>query len=96
MCVHLMDHVRVPKQKRRKGQAGVATQFSLGHRWCGGLNVRLRLWGYVEEEGFLGMSVHTYVCVCVSGGGELFVNAWRMCVLFKSKKVEKGTNRERK
>lgn len=45
---------RVPKQKHRKGQAGVGTQFSLGHRWRGGLNVRLRLWGgggYEEEEG---------------------------------------------
>lgn len=40
---------RVTKQKHRKGQADVSSQFSLGHRWQGEQNVRLRLGGYVEE-----------------------------------------------
>lgn len=33
------------------------------------------------------MSVHIYICVCVRGGGVLFVNAWRMCVPLKCRKV---------
>lgn len=52
------------KQKQRKGQAGVGTLFSLGHRWRGEQNVRLRLGGHVKE-GVVGMSVHIcpmYVC----------------------------------
>lgn len=50
MCAYTSwDHVRVAKQKLRKGQPGVGSQFSPGHRWRGGQNVWLRLGGYVEE-----------------------------------------------
>lgn len=50
MCAYTSwDHVRVAKQKLRKGQPGVGSQFSPGHRWHGGQNVWLRLGGYVEE-----------------------------------------------
>lgn len=78
------DHVREAKQKPRKGQAGVGSQFSLGHRWRVGQNVRLRL-GVMWRRGL--RNVCAYMCVYVRGGGELFVNAWRMCVPFKCWKV---------
>ncbi|KAM7419590.1 hypothetical protein PAMA_016612 [Pampus argenteus] len=62
---------------QEKGQADVDTQFSLGHRWRGGQNVRLRL-GVTWRRG------PRNVCVRETelgwGGSELFVNARRMCV----------------
>lgn len=51
---------RVAKQKHRKGQAG--SQFSLGHRWHGEQNVRLRL-GVMWRRGL--RNVCAYMCVRV-------------------------------
>lgn len=64
------EHVRSGmKQKQRKGQTGVGTQFSLGHRWCVEQNVRLRLGGHVKE-GVAGMSAYTSdECVLGVEGG---------------------------
>lgn len=57
---------RVTKRTHRKGQADVSSQFSLGHRWQGEQNVRLRLCG----GGVLRMCVWGCMLeVCVCGGG---------------------------
>lgn len=64
------------EQNRGKGQAGVGSQFSLGHRWRGELRgVQDRLGGHVEEEGGSGRRVRlrgglrnvcAYIsCMCV-------------------------------
>lgn len=47
-----------------KGQAGVDTQFSLGHRWRGGQSVRLRL-GVMWRRGL--RNVCARACVRVQG-----------------------------
>lgn len=81
VCVHLIGSCqRGAKQKPRKGQTGVGSRFSLGHRWRGRAECVAESWGH-EEEGVSGMSAPTCVCMWVSEvGGELFVNAWKMPV----------------
>lgn len=38
--------------------------FSLDHRWCGGQNVRLRVWGNEEEGGEVGvLGMSARVCM---------------------------------
>lgn len=70
MCVFVCGHVprgtmsRVAKQKRRKGQAGVGSQFSLGHRWRDEQNVRLRL-EVMWRRGL--RNVCAYMCVLEVG-----------------------------
>lgn len=82
--MHLLGSCQSGKNKSTEKVRPVSAHSFL---WVtDGVNVRLRLWGYVEE-GVLGMSVHICVCVRGGGGGELFVNAWKLCVPFKCRRV---------
>lgn len=74
-----------PNKSTEKVRLGVDTHVSVGHRWCGGQNVKLRLWGRVEEEEGGGSQecMCNVVCVNKCGGCALFWVPWRICALFK-------------
>lgn len=94
-CVQVPHGIlsRVAKQKHRKGQAGVGSQFSLGHRWHGEQNVKLSL-GVMWRRGLRNVCAYMCVCACVcmlEVGGELFVNTAVCAVQVQESECERGS-----
>lgn len=82
------EHIRVAKQKRRKGRAVVDTPFSVGHRWwaeCEAQTSGLHGGGGGSAGG---MSVHVCLCVCVK-------EKWGCAICERMETVRAGQAQER-